>query len=102
MKGSTLTATGLIKIFVKIIVTGKIFSVECKRTDTVRIVKYKIHDQEGITPLEQMLIFRLRGLEDHLTLADRNIYNGSIIYLRFRNWGGPKCISHVPSILNHI
>ena len=69
------------QIFVKHL-TGKTMMLEANPSDTIEIIKVKIHDKEHIPPDEQQLIFAGMQLkyEDH-TLSDYNIKIGDTIYL---------------------
>lgn len=59
-------------------------------TDSIKDIKHKIQDQEGIPPDQQNLIFRTRTtlcnyreevLEDNKYMNDYGIKEGSVIYL---------------------
>ena len=70
-------------IFVKSL-TGKTITLEVKPTDSIMNVKVKIHDEEGIWPGMQKLIFQGRQLEDGKNLSDYYIQNESTLRLVLR------------------
>lgn len=64
--------TGRGQVFVTTL-TGKGFCVECYPRSTIREVKLRIQNKEGIHPDEQRLIFAGVALKDESTLQDHNI-----------------------------
>ena len=56
-------------------------SLEVKISDTIKFIKEKIEETEGIPHHHQSLYFDGENLWDSLTLSDYNIHNKSTLYL---------------------
>lgn len=75
------------QIFVKSI-NGKTRTVQVESTDTVKAVKQKIAEAEGIQVDEQRLIYAGKNLEDNKTMSDYNIGSETTLHLVLRVRGG--------------
>lgn len=75
------------KIFVKTL-SNKTIEVQVDPSETIEIVKVKIHEQEGISPCDQRLLMEGRDLADLRTLSDYGIKHNSTLQLDL-HLGGP-------------
>lgn len=76
------TAFGM-QIFVKTL-TGSTITLEVEPTDRIEDVKAKILDKEGFLPVEQVLVFAGKTLEDENTLQDYNVQKETTLHLLLR------------------
>ena len=75
---------GGIQIFIKTL-TGKTITLEVDPSKTIKNVKLKIQDKEGIPPSQQHLIFRRQELKDHQTLDEYKVTDKSSVHLRLED-----------------
>lgn len=75
------------KIFVKTL-SDKTIEVQVDPSETIEIVKVKIHEQEGISPCDQRLLTDGRDLNDMRTLSEYGIKHKSTLQLDL-HLGGP-------------
>lgn len=88
------------KILVKTL-SDKTIEVQVDPSETIEIVKVKIHEQEGISPCDQRLILEGRDLADLRTLSDYGIKHKSTLQLDLHLGGPcPICQSQFKSSTN--
>ena len=70
--------------------SGKTTTLSVAAIDSIKTVKQKIQDNDGILSDQQRLIFFGRHLEDDRTLAEYNIKETSTLLLLDRSRGGSR------------
>ena len=75
--------------------TGKTTTLDVTSTDTIYDVKHNFQEKEGNPVDQQRFIFVGKQLEDHRTLSDYQIQNGTTVHLvlRLRGGGAPFVLS---------
>ena len=63
------------------IINGKTFTLFVEHSDTIKIVKDRIQEKQGIPSNQQRLIFCAQELEDNRTLSNYNTQKESTLYL---------------------
>lgn len=94
------SANGM-KLFVKTL-TGKMIELEVETSDTIKEVKEKIQEQDGIPPEQQRLIFGGKQLADAKTLSECSITAGSTLHLVLALRGGGGMQVYVKTLTGKI
>ena len=64
--------------------TGKMITLEVELADTIKNVKTKLQNKEGISADQQSLIFDMKQLEYGRCLSDYNVAKEATLYLILR------------------
>jgi ubiquitin-large subunit ribosomal protein L40e len=78
---------GRIQVFIKTL-TGLTIAFDVASSDTVRTLKQKISDRQGVPVSQQRLVFSAKQLADDKTMSDYGIRDSSTIHLIMRMLGG--------------
>jgi len=68
---------------------GNTITLDVKPTDTIGVVKQKIHDKDGM-PIDMHLIFAGRRLQNQFTVMHYHIQKGCSLYVVMNLHGGAK------------
>lgn len=71
----------------KIIINGQI-EIDIEETDTVKRIKERVEEQQGIPPIQQRLIFHGKQMADEKTAQDLKLVAGSVLHLVLALRGG--------------
>lgn len=85
--GSGGSSTGTKHIYIRTL-NGKNISIDVNDTDTIKSLKDKITDIEGVSADQQRLVFNGKQMEDGNTIQDYGIQEDSSIHLVLRLRGG--------------
>lgn len=69
------------KILVRIL-PRNIINLEVESAENVKSLKQRMHDEKGILPDQQCLVFKGFHLDDERTLQDYNVKNEDTLYFR--------------------
>ncbi|KAJ1478982.1 ubiquitin-related domain-containing protein [Baffinella frigidus] len=68
--------------------TGKEIEFDIEPTDTVKRIKERVEEKEGIPPPQQRLIFGGKQMHDDKSASDYNLEGGSTLHLVLALRGG--------------
>jgi len=69
---------------------GQMIAIVLPLTDSVAVVKSRVHDETGMPPGKQKLLFDGLFLKDSNSLAFYNVTPGSVFQLQVKERGGRK------------
>ncbi|XXG44017.1 hypothetical protein AAC387_Pa01g3921 [Persea americana] len=92
--GSQSSDQGEMKIFVKVL---KTIALKIKKTDTIRNIKARFQDEEGIPETLQEMFFAGNHLNNNQTLADCNIQKHSTLHMFVQSKVGMQIFIKIPS-----
>lgn len=73
--------------------TGRELELDIDPTDTIESIKEKVHEKEGIPPIQQRLIFEGKQMADEKLAKDYKIEAGVVLHLVLALRGGTiSCI----------
>ncbi len=82
--GKALIGIGNDQYIVVKTLTGKQINVYCWLDDTIKIIKYRIEEIEGIPMQSQRIIYRSKQLEDNKSLTDYGVQYKYVLHLVLR------------------
>eukprot|EP00039_Didymoeca_costata_P018669 m.334483 g.334483 ORF g.334483 m.334483 type:complete len:79 (+) comp17360_c0_seq1:143-379(+) len=68
--------------------TGKVIAIDIEPTDTVKRIKERVEEKQGIPPEQQRLIFQGKQMGDDKTAESFKIVGGSTLHLVLALRGG--------------